>query len=110
MKKIFVQNTFAEVFTIIALVAIFIGNIGYSYAEGDEGKACGTHKEKMFEKIDTNGDGVISLEEHSAKAERHFNKMDADGDGKVTKEEAKNHHTAMMENYKKHHEGMKSTY
>ena len=37
-------------------------------------------------------------------------KMDADGDRKVTKEEAKSHHTAMREKYKKHHGENKATY
>ena len=104
------QNTFPTVFTITALVAIFIGSIGSSYAEGGESKACGAHKGKMFEKMDTDGDGAISLEEHSAKAERRFKKMDADGDGKVTREEIKSHHAAMKEKYKKYHKENKATY
>ena len=108
MKKILLQNASAAVLTITALVTIFFGSITSSFAEG--GKGCGHHKGKMFEKTDTNADGVISLEEHSAKAERHFKKMDANDDGKVTKEEANNHHAAMREKYKKHHKGMKSTY
>ncbi len=52
----------------------------------------GDHKGKMFEKHDTNGDGVISKDEfltHAAeKAEERFAKMDADGNGEVSKEEA----------------------
>jgi EF hand len=50
----------------------------------------------MFEKMDTNGDGIITAEEHQAsiqqmmaKRSEHFVKMDTDGDGSVTKEEAK---------------------
>jgi len=108
MKNIMPQNTYATIFTIVALVAVFFGSITVSFAE--KSKGCSYHKGKMFEKMDTNADGVISLEEHSAKAERRFKKMDANGDGKVTKEEAKNHHAAMREKYKKHHEGMKSSY
>ncbi|KKL56613.1 hypothetical protein LCGC14_2243670, partial [marine sediment metagenome] len=44
----------------------------------------------MFEKMDTNGDGVITAEEHEAsiqqmmaKRSEHFAKMDTDGDGKT---------------------------
>ena len=107
MKKILLQNTSATVFTITALVAIIFGSITSSFAEG--GKGCGHHKGKMFEKMDTNADGVISLEEHSAKAERRFKKMDANGDGKVTREEAKSHHASMREKYKKYHEENKVT-
>ena len=107
MKKILLQDTSATVLTITALVAIFFGSITSSFAEG--GKGCGHHKGKMFEEMDTNADGVISLEEHSAKAERRFKKMDANGDGKVTREEAKSHHAAMREKYKKYHEENKAT-
>jgi Ca2+-binding EF-hand superfamily protein len=40
--------------------------------------------EASFESMDTNGDGKISPDEHSAAAARMFEKMDANGDGKVT--------------------------
>lgn len=110
MKKILSQNTYVTIFTVIALIIIFFGNITTSFAEGGKGKGCSSHKGKMFERTDTNGDGVISREEFSAKAERRFKKMDANSDGKVTKEEAKNHHAAMREKYKKHHQENKDTY
>jgi hypothetical protein len=110
MKKIIPQNSGTTVFTVIAFITIFFGSITTSFAEGVEGKGCGSHKGKMFEKTDTNGDGVISHEEFSAKAEERFKMMDADGDGKVTREEAKNHHATMREKYNKHHGENKSTY
>jgi hypothetical protein len=110
MEKILSLNTYPAIFTVIALVAIFFGSISTSFAEGSEGKGCCGHKGKMFERTDTNGDGAISYEEFSAKAERRFKKMDANSDGKVTKEEAKNHHAAMREKYKKHHQENKATY
>lgn len=43
-----------------------------------------------FEKMDTNGDGAISAEEHAAGAAKRFSKMDANDDGKVTRDEMKN--------------------
>ena len=54
--------------------------------------------EEIFKKLDTNNDGVISLDEFKAgpraqkepdKAEAAFKKMDKDGDGKLTLEEFK---------------------
>ena len=108
MKKILLRNTFATVFTILVLVTIFFGSITSSFAEGSKG--CDHHKGKMFEKMDTNTDGVISLEEQLAKAKKRFKKMDANGDGNITREEAQSYHIAMRVKYKKQHEGVKSTY
>lgn len=49
----------------------------------------GDHKGKMFEKMDTNNDGVITKDEFMSKHEQKFNEMDADNNGEVTREEAK---------------------
>lgn len=68
-------------------------------AEHHEGKK-GDHKGKMFEKHDTNGDGVISKDEFLSHATERFNKMDADGNGEVTKEEGEAAHEAMREKMK----------
>ncbi len=43
----------------------------------------------MFEKMDTNNDGVITKDEFMSKHEQKFNEMDADNNGEVTREEAK---------------------
>lgn len=66
---------------------------------GDSGK-----KGKMFEKHDTNGDGVISKDEFLNHAEERFSNIDADGDGSVSKEEAKARHEAMKEKRKERRE------
>lgn len=60
----------------------------------------GGGKGKLFEKHDTNGDGVISKSEFLAKAEERFAKMDADGNGEISKEEAKAHRQEMKQKWK----------
>ncbi|HKI60547.1 MAG TPA: hypothetical protein VKA23_05885 [Mariprofundaceae bacterium] len=42
-----------------------------------------------FQKMDSNGDGAISAEEHEAMAAERFAAMDTNGDGKVTSDEMK---------------------
>ncbi len=67
-------------------------------AEDHEGKG---HKGgKMFEKHDTNGDGVVSKDEFLAHVEEKFSKMDKDGNGELSKEEAQAGHAAMREKMK----------
>jgi len=61
------------------------------------------HHGGMFKKLDTNGDGVITKEEHQAHADKMFSKMDANGDGKVTQAEAKVGHDKMRAKWKEHH-------
>lgn len=63
----------------------------------------------MFEKMDTNQDGAISVKEHEAglqkKLEKHrarFSTMDTDGDGMLTKEEAKTARENMGEKWREH--------
>jgi len=69
---------------------------------GDDSK--GHRGAKMFEKMDANGDELISLEEFNAHHAEKFKKMDVDGDGKVTKEEAKAAHEKMREKMKEKRE------
>lgn len=60
----------------------------------------GKKVEKMFEKADANGDGVISQSEFLAGAEERFGKMDADGSGDITQEEVKEVMAAKREKMK----------
>jgi Ca2+-binding EF-hand superfamily protein len=46
--------------------------------------------------IDTNGDGVLSAEEHATGSRSMFEKMDSDKDGALTKAEFDAGHAAMM--------------
>lgn len=41
-------------------------------------------QEERFRRIDSNGDGVVSHDEHAASIEAEFRARDADGDGAVT--------------------------
>lgn len=66
----------------------------------DKGKDGHNHGAKMFEKLDTDSDGIITKAEFIAKTERKFAKMDADSDGKVTKEEVEKHRALMKEKHK----------
>lgn len=59
--------------------------------------------DRMFEKLDTDGDGKISEAEHLAHAKERFKAMDANGDGFVTKEEGKAHYEAKKAEWKKKH-------
>lgn len=59
--------------TIVALLAL----PGAAFANQD----------KKFSDFDTNGDGVITKAEFTAKWDEKFAKKDTNGDGKITKEE-----------------------
>jgi hypothetical protein len=65
-----------------------------------EGKKGPRGGEKMFSKIDTNNDGVITKDEMIAFHSAEFDKVDADKDGKLTKEEMKTFHKAQKEERK----------
>jgi Ca2+-binding EF-hand superfamily protein len=51
--------------------------------------------------IDTNGDGVLTAEEHAAGAKIMFEKMDANHDGFLTKDELVAGHAKMMSKHSK---------
>ena len=61
----------------------------------------------LFKRMDTDGDGVITTEEHEAalsksqeKRRQHFAGMDINGDGSLTKEEAQQAKEAFKERRK----------
>lgn len=57
------------------------------------------HQSERFNEKDANGDGMISREEFSVRAHDRFARSDADGNGEITKEEFRG---AMKEWRKKH--------
>ena len=77
-----------------------------AFAE-DHGGKHGKHGGKMFEKHDTNSDGVISKDEFLSHAEEKFSEMDADGNGEVTQEEGKAAWEARKEKMKERRAKMK---
>jgi Ca2+-binding EF-hand superfamily protein len=64
-------------------------------------------KHKMFEKMDADGDGVISKAEFIQAHEKRFNELDADGNGTISKEEAKAKRQEMHKKMKKRMEARK---
>ena len=87
MNKLFLMAALMGAMTLPATAA---------FAEHHEGD----YKGKKMEKVDTNGDGLVSKEEFLAKHEEMFNKMDADGNGSLTPEEMKEARGKMKERWK----------
>ena len=83
----------------IAISALSIGaNAALAEKNGDG--MHDEHKGKMMERIDTNGDGMISKAEFMAKHEEKFTKMDVNNDGLLSMEEMKEAKAEMKEKWK----------
>ncbi len=54
---------------------------------GGVASAAGTGSSKMFQKLDTDGNGTVSLEEARAGQGQWFARLDTDGDGTISREE-----------------------
>jgi len=63
---------------------------------GTEAKKSDMSAADKIKMIDTNGDGVISSEEHAAGAEKMFDAMDTNKDGFLSKDEMAAGHAKMM--------------
>jgi hypothetical protein len=62
---------------------------------------------RMHDRLDTNEDGKVDLDEFLSHAKSRFNEMDTDADQFVTDEEAKLHHKGMRKKHgdmRKHHQ------
>ena len=91
----------ALMFSILAV--LFIGGATIAAADCgacDKKEDCKSRYCKMFEKKDSNSDGVISKAEFVTHSEKKFAKMDADGNGSLTKEEVNNYWAAKKGKYK----------
>lgn len=84
-------------FTALALAVSTAPALAEQHGEGG-------HKGGMFEKHDTDGDGVISKDEFLSHAEERFSTMDADGNGEVSKDESKAARQSMKEKMKERRE------
>jgi hypothetical protein len=88
-----------KVLLLAAAVLMFQTAPVFAEGSGDGGKK-GPHGARMFEKHDTNDDGVITKDEFIGHAEERFTTMDADGNGEVSKEEVRSAGKAMREKMK----------
>jgi EF-hand domain pair len=78
------------------LVGVLVLGTGLSSALAAPGKGAGKTAEQRFSKLDSNGDGSVTLQEmtgkgkkEAAKIEKRFKKLDKNGDGKVSLAELK---------------------
>src|SRR4051794_9413109 len=91
------KHTMKKLITILAALAVTVSFANAADAAKKEAKkAGGASAEERFKKLDTNGDGFISLDEmkaspqgqkDAAKVEAMFKAKDKDGDGKLSPEE-----------------------
>ena len=93
MKKYLVLGTLAFAF---AASPVLAEGGGGKHAKGGHH---GTMMEKMFEKMDADGDGSITKAEFDTFHDQRFDEIDADKDGKVTKEEIKDHMEAKRQKW-----------
>ncbi len=82
---------------LVSLTAFSV--VGCAHKKGDhhhEGHHKKHHKNKMWEKMDANGDGDISREEFDKAHSESFKAMDSNNDGKISKQEKKAHWKSKM--------------
>ncbi len=65
------------------------------------------HQGSAMQKVDTNGDGMISKDEFLSRHEEMFDNMDADGNGSLTPEEMREARGEMREKMKERMEKRK---
>lgn len=85
-KKIVATIAIAAVFAVGSAVA---GNHSKHCNKQHFGSKHNNHGSGMLSRMDTDGDGVITLEEAKRKREKRFTEVDSDGDGTLNLEEFK---------------------
>lgn len=93
--------------TLILIVSLALTTVAWA---GDMHGKKHHFDKQMFDKVDSNNDGSISVAEHEAALERmlkmrrsHFSEMDTDGDGLLTRDEAHAAREAMREKWREMH-------
>ena len=76
------------------------------YHKGKKGKFGGNRAKMMLEKVDSNQDGNVDLDEYLAHAQDRFNSLDLDSNGFVTQEEAKEAMKKMRQEHKERRKEM----
>ena len=74
--------------------------------KGKKGKYGGNRAKMMLEKVDSNQDGNVDLDEYLAHAQDRFNSLDLDSNGFVTQEEAKEAMKKMRQEHKERRKEM----
>ena len=94
MKKLFLLSTIALAVSTAPALA--------EHHEKD-----GKHKDRIFVKMDSDGNGVVEKEEFMDHTEERFDDMDINNDGEITKDEAEQAHEKMREKFKEMRAKMK---
>jgi hypothetical protein len=112
MKRWFAM---AGLLVVLLIAGTAVGDDTPAAGKGKKGAKGGQGLEAIFKKMDTNGDGYISLEEfkkaiesrpkgklkdNPEMIEKVFKRMDANGDGKISFEEFKKAREQMAERMK----------
>lgn len=85
--------------TTLALAVVAFSGMA-AQAEEKKSHDRGKWAEKKIERMDTNKDGVISLEEYLAHATKRFEAKDADNSGSLTAEEIQQYYAEKRAKYK----------
>jgi len=71
----------------IGALALLMASVGVVGTASAFGAPRGGENAPTFEELDTNADGIVSLEELEAQSEAHFANLDSDGDGVISADE-----------------------
>ena len=76
-----------KTFNYLAITSCFV--LGTTLAHADADASYGKMHDKMFKAMDTNSDGMVTMDEFNAFHAKKFKEMDVNGNGQVTLEEMK---------------------